>query len=246
LWGGATACFSLAEDRRANICDSVEEVSLRARDFHGLKGTRLRDTVLHFLKTNGNLLDPPTAPNTFEVKRPILLGEIHGDLNVANILICRAAGAHDPFLIDFADYREDGSPYTDYVRLESDLRLRLMQSEDGSDIKESALAEWLRQERLLMHDFCGESQKRRNTPWLCHKAYETIRAIRMLALKNLKHEVQEIDPDKAQSLNHELQYGTALLHRTLLSLSSSDILMNKKILALSIAAQLIQRQWRLH
>lgn len=243
---GPGAYYSLGGEKRAMILEELEQLAPRART---LLEPRAGDQelaeqhvsrIISFMdkgRCGGRL----TGATLFDQEFAVLRSGTHGDLHSKNILVRDALGRRDPFVIDFAEFQEAGHPFCDYVRLENDVRLRLMQYEDGSDTVDDSLKAWIRNERHLqmiyrMSDLEAEIPKASRS--FAGKAYWTIKVIRALAYLNLAH----APGDPSRRISDEsfgLQYRCALLHRTLASIASTDIVVEKKLLAMWLASWVI-------
>ena len=244
----AEACYYLDQKKKLEIFIALAELRPRASILlDRLCGARAVKTFIHEVKEfvelgwcNSGLAEAVLFHREFMV----LEASTHGDLHAGNVLSLDRKGEMYPFLIDFSEFEEKGHPFYDYARLENDIRLRLMGYEDGSDILDELLAEWLnREERLKMvieerHD--NELPASPGSVGFIDKAYKLIAEIRGLAYQNLSIGLkdQSIRPSKE---SFSAQYTSALLHRTLISLASTDIVPQKKILGLWLAHSLISR-----
>jgi hypothetical protein len=170
----------------------------------------------------------------------------HGDLHAGNVLAIDRQGDIDPFVIDFSEYDEQGHPFYDYARLENDIRMRLMNYEDGSDILDERLHAWLAKEEPLQSLLDDPRRPAEEPPvsagraGFTEKGYWLMATIRWLAYQNLSSRLSDrgIHPSRE---SFGAQYISALLHRTLISLASTDIVTEKKVLGLWLSAQLISR-----
>src|SRR5262249_45419876 len=93
--------------------------------------------------------------------RPVLLSPIHGDLNRTNVLVW-VASPPQAFLIDFANYRENGPAVYDLAHLEAEVKFLLMDCEETSparafDHDHTQLERWCAlEEHLASTGWAGE------------------------------------------------------------------------------------------
>lgn len=249
LWGDGSkmdACYALPPRRQSTIFAALDELQLRAVSL--LEGggdveTKIMRVTAFIEHGRCSRLSEPTL---FHRDFLVLAAGTHGDLHAGNILAIDRQGDIDPFLIDFSEYEERGHPFYDYARLENDVRMRLMNYEDGSDVVDSLLGDWMsREERLqlLLEDLRPGDEEPPVQPGsqgLAAKGYWLMGRIRRLAHQNLR--LRLADPRMQPSRESFcVQYMAALLHRTLISLGSTDIVAEKKVLGLQLASDLIAR-----
>jgi hypothetical protein len=245
LWSdGSTggACYSLPATKKYAIFAALDELRPRAMNLLRRDPT---DEIYAFIekgRCGRRLLEPTLFHREFRV----LEAGTHGDLHAGNILAIDRQGDLDPFLIDFSEYEEQGHPFYDYARLENDVRLRLMNYEDGSDILNALLDDWLNREerlQLLLEDpklAEPEPPVLTGKEGFAAKGYWLMDRIRWLSHQNLAVRLTE-PRNQPSPESFTAQYISALLHRTLISLASTDIVTEKKVLALWLASRLIAR-----
>jgi hypothetical protein len=250
LWSepADTGCYTLVREKQTAIFDALEELQPRARvllnrAFGQNTAERCIAAVILFIKNGicGRGANLSVFHRTFDT----LAAGTHGDLHMFNVLAVERDGDIDPFVIDFSEFQQHGHPFYDYVRMENDIRLRLMSSEDGSDILDELFGHWLNAEERLpqfsepLRFSEGTGRTSGNLAYV-DKAYAFIALIRALAQQNLITKLHEPN-ERPSPDSFSVQYTAALLHRTLVSLASLDIVPHKKILALWLGDNLIAR-----
>jgi hypothetical protein len=251
LWAAAPeadAFYCLESKKKIEIFTALDELRPRARTLldrlcspNATNG--FISKITEFMD-EGRCSDRKADPTLFYQTFQLLTAGTHRDLHAGNILAVEVQGETEPFVIDFSEFQERGHPFYDYARLESEIRLRLMNYEDGSDILDELLGNWLhREERLntVVEKLPGDEPiLSPGSVGFIDKGYWVMTVIRGLAYQNLSLRLkdQSIRPSKE---NFSAQYTAALLHRTLVSLASTDIVEEKKILGVWLAANLISR-----
>jgi len=251
LWAAApeTAAFYYLESRKKiEIFTALDELRPRARTLLdrlcGPNATNGFISKITQFMDEGRCSDRMADPALFYQSFQVLAAGTHWDLHAGNVLAVEVQGETEPFVIDFSEFQERGHPFYDYARLESEIRLRLMNYEDGSDILDELLGNWLHREERLMTVVeklpDDEPILSPGSVGFIDKGYWVMEVIRALAYQNLSLRLkdQRIRPSKE---SFSAQYTAALLHRTLISLASTDIVEEKKILGVWLAANLISR-----
>lgn len=177
-------------------------------------------------------------------KMPMLLSQVHGDLNGGNIR-CNIARNH-AFLIDLAWYRESSHTLQDFARLEIELKFVLMDSGQGCgkwmDLPPQLLDSWIEVESVLCNDTWTAPLNVSSTSISrCGaRAIGLVEFVRRQAF-GLHNELVDRSHASVTRGHFILAYLAALLYGTLRAVAFTTLPIVKRVFAVHSAAAIVRR-----
>lgn len=231
--------YSFTAWENCKITESIHHLNQYGRSIKRAKWTRNRKLVLSCLSEKATTLEK--LQPLFK-KRPVLLANVHGDMNANNVLMTLNYGL--PFLIDLACFQSEGHIVQDYARLEIAIKIELMGREkigapQGLDLNSDTFGKWCTAEdwlcgwpadNVLLKEKVANDSTVVKTYSLCLYVRCLARQVHISILRRLHCKV-----------NFERSYNAAVLYHTVRAIRYDSLPHLKRIFAVYCAGKVMEQ-----